>query len=250
MRTDLKITFHLDHFYYHNENYEWTTEMPYFWFSFFKIDGTTCKLNQNLRLEGSAVINSSFTKMINLNNLEPDKYDVLRIPLRLGYEEIRLQPIPVPEFVKKSGIKELKAFTGCMAILMNEECAVLDENNSYSNILTSVLQNSLDELIPYLNFEEKNICKYFEGIQYDIESQILIESRKNQSFWKRWATDKIVNVKIWNFNSDELNKMNSISLTKHWGTEGLWELSGEVKVQRKKTNSDIKSRKKQAEQTI
>jgi hypothetical protein len=250
MRTDLKITFHLDHFYYYNENYEWTTEMPYFWFSFFKIDGDTCKLNEDLKLEGNAVVSSSFTKMENLNNIEPDKYDVIRIPSQLGFEQVKLKPIPVPEFVKKSGINELKAFTGCVAVLMNEECAALDENNSYPEILHSTLQNSLDELIPCLNFEEKNICKYLESIQQDLESKILSESRKNQSFWKRWTTDKIINSTIWKFSSDELSTMKSFSLTQYWGTEGLWELSGEVKVQKAKYSTEVKLRKKRTQQTL
>lgn len=244
MRTDLKISFHLDHFYYHNENYEWTSEMPYFWFSFFKIDGTTCRLNGSLQLEGTAVVSSPFEKMESLSNIEPDKHDVIRVPSHLGFEEFNLQPIPVPEFVKKSGINDLKAHAGCVVVLMNEDCASLDGSGTYSEILRSTLQNSLNELIPFLNYEEKNISKYLEGIRNDLESNILCESKKNQSFWKRWTTEKIVNASLWKFSSDELNRMHSMSLAQYWGTEGLWELSGELKVKKiqPEKTADIKTK--------
>lgn len=250
MRTDLKISFHLDHFYYHNENYEWTNEMPRFWFCFFKIDGTTCKLNESLQLEGNAVIYSSFEKMESLNNIEPDKHDVIRLPVGLGREEINLKPIPVPEFVKKTGMEDIEAQVGCIVVLMNESCATNDENNCYSKILTATIQDSLNEWIPWLSHDKNNSYKYFDGLKYDIKSKILQESRKNQSFWKRLTTENIVNTTIWKFSSDELRTMHSVSLTQYWGTEGLWELSGELKIQKAelpvRTASEGKSRRKQS----
>ncbi len=249
MRPDLNISFHLDHFYYHNENYEWTTEMPRYWFSFFKIDGSGCKLNESLRLEGKAVVYSPFEKMENLNSIEPDKQDVLRIPYQLGYEEINLKPIPVPEFVKKSGIESVESYAGCIVVLMNEYCASNDEKNTYSQLLTTTIQNSLDRLIPHLNHDNKNIPKHLETMQQEIDTVILQESEKNQSFWKRLTTESIVNSTVWKFSSDELSNMNSVSLTKYWGRDGLWELSGDLKIKKPKSQNRSKTRKIQTMKT-
>ncbi len=248
MRTDLKVSFHLDHFYYHNDNYEWTNEMPHFWFSFFKIDGTTCRLNDSLQLEGNAVVYSSFNKVESLNSIEPDKHDIIRIPLDFGHEEINLMPIPVPEFVKKNGIEDMESYAGCIAVLMNEDCATNDENNTYTTILNSTVQNSLNQLIPSLSNDKKNIYKYLRQLKNDIEDKIVYEANKNQNFWKRLTAENIVNTTIWKFSSDELKSMNSISLAKYWGTEGIWELLGEVKI--KETQSSVKEAKYRKKQTI
>lgn len=248
MRADLKISCHLNHFYYHNESYDWTTEMPYFWFSFFKIDGSNCKLNEELELEGTTSIYSGFNKIESLKNIEPDKQDILKIPLNLGFETITVSPVSVPEFVKNNKIDNLESYFGCVAVLMNEECALNDEKNAYPEILKSTIQKSLNQLITQINQNQTVIDAHLQKLKEEINLKITAESKNNQSFWKRLTTENIIETTVWIFSSDELKSLNSVSLLKYWGTEGLWELSGKVKVKENQSNlkiSEMKSRKKQ-----
>lgn len=249
MRTELKISFNLNHFYYHNDNYEWTNEMPYFWFSFFKIDGSTCKFNENLELEGIPTIYYPFNKVIGISNIEADKQDIIQIPKELGHEEFTLSPISVPDFVKKTSIHDMESYIGCIAVLMNEDCALNDEKNTYAKILESTSQKYLNKLIPLLNGNQNVIDEHLTELKENIEINVKNESKKNQSFWKRLTTENIVNTTIWTFSSDELKSLHSASLAKYWGTEGIWELSGKVKIKdpqiKKLKNLEMKSRKKQ-----
>lgn len=248
MRTDLNISFGLDHFCYHNKNYDWTTEMPYFWFSFFKIDGTSCKIDDSLKLYGNAIIYSSFDKIECLRSMEADKQDAIQIPPDLGFKEITLTPIPVPDFVKKTKIDNLESYVGCVSVLMNEECAINDEKNTFVEILVSTVQNTLNELIKILNEGQSKVQEHFESLKNIIEQKIKTECRKNQSFWKRFTSENIIETTIWFFSSDELKSLGSVSLVKYWEMEGVWELSGKVKLTEiqttKKNKSDLKSRKK------
>ncbi|SMC60534.1 hypothetical protein [Moheibacter sediminis] len=248
MRKDLNISFNLNHFYYHNDNYEWTNEMPYFWFSFFKIDGTSCKFNENLELEGTPTIYNPFNKIIGINNIEADKQDIIQIPKELGREEFTLTPISVPDFVKKTNIHDMESYIGCIVVLMNEDCALNDEKNIYAKILQATSQKYLNELIPLLNENQTIIDEHLIKLKENIEINIKTESKKNQSFWKRLTTENIINTTIWTFSSDELKSLRSASLAKYWGTEGIWELSGKVKVKENQTIktkiSEMKSRKK------
>lgn len=243
MRTEIRASLNLNHFYYHNENYEWTTEMPCFWFSFFKIDGSTCQLNESLGLEGNAVVYSSFNKVEKLNNIKPDNFDFLRIPPHLGMKEITLLPIPVPSFVQKNGIEDLESYMGCVAVLMNEECAENDDKNNYSRILKSTIQTSLNELVPLVNKRNDLIINHLDQLKKDIEFKIVKESKKQQNFWKRITTENIVNTTIWKFSSEELYNMAPLSLAKYWGSEGIWELAGEIKVNYSSSIKSVKKRK-------
>lgn len=247
MSTNIKVSFNLNHFYYHNENYEWTNEMPYFWFSFFKIDGTTCKLNENLTLEGVPTLYNPLKKMMGINSIEADKQDIIQIPRELGREEFTLKSISVPDFVSNSNIPDMESHIGCIAVLMNEDCAMNDEKNNYAEILKSTSQKYLHDLIPILDENQSVIDLHLNNLKEEIEINIKKESNKNQSFWKRLTSENIIDTTIWKFSSDELISLNYASLTKFWGTEGLWELSGKIKVKDVSisNNSELKPRKKQ-----
>lgn len=249
MRTEVKISFNLNHFYNHNDNYEWTNEMPYFWFAFFKIDGITCRFNENLELEGVPTFYNPFSKIIGISNIEVDKQDLIQIPKELGREEFTLTPIPVPDFVMKTEIQDMESYIGCIAVLMNEDCALNDEKNNYTNILKSTSLEFLNELIPLLNGNQRIIDEHLNKLKENVEINIKNECKKHQSFWKRLTTENIINTTVWTFSSDELNKIQSVSLAKYWGTKGIWELSGNVEIKEnhpvKKPQSEMKPRKKQ-----
>lgn len=249
MRKDLKVSFNLNQFYYHNDSYEWTNEMPHFWFSFFKIDGSTCNFNENLELEGKPTFYNPFTKIIGINNIEVDNQDVIQIPKELGKNEFTLKPISVPDYVRKNNIHDMDSYIGCIAVLMNEDCALNDEKDNYVKILKSTSQKYLNELVHLLNENQSIIDKHLNQLKEHIETNIKNESKKNQNFWKRLTTENIINTTIWTFSSDELNALHSASLAKYWGTDGLWELSGKVKVRnnqiQKINTNELKMRKKQ-----
>lgn len=239
MRTELKVSCRLNRFYYHNDNYDWTTEMPYFWFSFFKIDGSNCHLTEDFQLEGSAAIYSNFKKFKSLSNILPDKKDVIKIPSDLGKQDLTLIPIAVPEFLVQNGFKNMEPYVGCVAVLANEQCALNDEKNNYHQILMQTIQSALDQVIKQTRSAKIEMDDLLVQLKNEIETNILSEAKHNQSFWKRLTTENEVNATIWIFPSDELESIISVSLLKYWGTDGLWELSGKVKV----TDPQIKSQR-------
>ncbi|MCR6639835.1 MAG: hypothetical protein NVV82_12870 [Sporocytophaga sp.] len=55
-RNNLKVKFHFDRLHCHDEAGGWGNAEPYMWTVFFKMDGTTCRLNDSLLLEGTATI--------------------------------------------------------------------------------------------------------------------------------------------------------------------------------------------------
>lgn len=231
MKSNVNVSIKLNHFSYHNNEFDWTTEMPNFWFSFFKIDGSNCKLNDELQLEGKANIYSSFKKIESLRNIEPDRQDVLTVPNNLANEKVSLIPISVPQFAKSAEIGNFESYAGCIAVLMNDDCISNDEKNKYVSILNEIIQNSLDELIPLLNGQQNKIDKHLHDLKKLIKYKINQESRKNKSFWRRFRTENIIETTIWIFSSEELKSLQSISLTKYWGIEGVWKLSGKIKIQ-------------------
>lgn len=245
MESSSLIKFDIDRFFYHSNNYEWTSEMPYFWFCFFKIDGSTCKLNDSLSLEGKASIYTPFEKIETLNNFESDKGDIIRIPDYLGKKDISVKPISVPEFIQESTVKKPEPQVGCVTVFMNKNCFLADSKNELPNLFSTIIQEQLDNSIPTLNEKKAALTNKTKPIANRLESAILNLSRKQLPFWKKFISEKKADATVWKFFSSELADLQTISLTKNWTNEGTWELSGSISLENPTfSKKDISFKKK------
>jgi len=232
MESSSKVIFNLNQFFYHSHNYDWTNEMPFFWFCFFKIDGTNCRLNESLILEGKTSLYTPLEKIETLNNLVPDQDDAIQIPEYIGKKEIVIKPIPIPEFIKESTIKKPEPQIGCVTIFMNRNCFLADWKNELPTLLSSTLQAQLDKLIPTLNHKNTALVNKNKPLANLLETTILNSSQKQQPFWKKFISENRVDATIWKFSASELAELQTISLTKNWTNEGTWELSGNISLEK------------------
>jgi len=253
MESSSQVVFNLDRFYYHSNNFEWTSEMPFFWFCFFKIDGSNCKMNESLSLEGKVSLYTPLEKIENLNNLESDKSDYIKIPEHIGKKEIIIEPIPVPEFIKGSPIKKPEPQVGCITIFVDRNCFLADPENEFPSLLSTTIQQQLDELIPTLNHRKIGSTNKNKPLANLLETVILNSSQKRQPFWKRFISENRADATIWKFSASELEELGTISLTKNWTNEGTWELSGSISLEKvnpyptfSKKDTSLQKRKKRS----
>ena len=231
MESSTKILFNLKQFFYHSNNYEWTSEMPFFWFCFFKIDGTNCKMNKSLQMEGKVSLYTTLEKIENLNNFESDKSDIIRIPDFLGKKEITLEPIPVPEFIRESTLKKPEPQVGCAMVFMDRNCFFADSQNELPSLLTEIIQKKLNESIPNLNKSKNTLINKTPLLANLLETTVLEATQKHKPFWHKFISSSRADATVWKFSANELEELNSISLTKNWVNEGTWELSGSITIE-------------------
>lgn len=233
MEDSQKVIFNLNQFYYHSNNYEWTTEMPYYWFCFFKMDGDNCLLNEDFKLEGFVSLYTPLDKIGDLSALESDKKeDFIKIPESSGKKEISLKPIPVPKFVKDSTLKKPEPQVGCAVVFMNKSCFLSDVENQLAPLLASTVQNQLNELLSKFNYRKTALTNKTKSLSRILETVVHKATIEKQPFWKRFLSESKVDATIWKFSAGELEELNSISLTKNWTNEGTWELSGNISLSR------------------
>ncbi|MBO9700608.1 MAG: hypothetical protein J7604_10395 [Sporocytophaga sp.] len=234
MRNNLKVKFHFDRLHCHDEADGWGNAEPYMWTVFFKIDGTTCRLNDSLMLEGTATIFTTHGSHGNLGDSDVDAGDTVPIPSAIGFKEMTLTPIPVPDIVKKLGTDDVPAVAGCIVVLMEEDNVSDDGAEAGHHALNAGVQQALNSLIPTLGFTKQDISdddiKDLTGkIQSKIENAIKNQQNFFENFWSWINADDTIGTAVFKFSGDQLLEQNPASLHKRWTNDnGDWELFGSV----------------------
>src|SRR5690606_21754990 len=243
METRNQLIFNLKQFYYYSQDYEWTAEMPYYWFCFFKIDGTGCRINERLETEGKIKIYQPLSGIENLASLEPDKNDAIPSPGVLGKKSIYLKPISAPDFMGDPTPGILEPEFGCVVVFMNKSCFETDKTNHYPVLLSGSIEHYFNELIPLLNKKKKPGFNSSLELSEILEEQIIKYAKQTQPYWKRFLLEFSADATIWKFSLSELRELQSISITKNWVNQGNWELSGEITLAEKLRDSKPKNTK-------
>lgn len=233
MRNRLNVTFDLDRLVCHDEGDGWGNAEPYMWTVFFKIDGTTCRLGDDLFLEGTATIFTTPGSHGNLGDTDVDAGDTVNIPAAVGFQEMELVPIPVPEALVNLGVDDAPAIAGCIVILMEEDNVSDSGANSGHQALNNAVQNALNSLIPTLGVSNQTISdEDIEALTGSIQTQIENAIKDNQAwyenFWSWLNADDTIGTQVWKFSGDELKDNSPTTLHKRWESEGDWELFGSV----------------------
>ncbi len=234
MRNNLKVTFNLDHLNCYDEADGWGSAEPYMWTVFFKIDGTTCRLNDSLMLEGTATVYTTPGSHGNLGNTDVDEGDVVAVPGAIGFQEMTLTPIPVPDFVKQLGTDDAPAIAGCIVVLMEEDNISDDGAESGHQALNAAVQNALNSLIPTLGVSNQSISdddinNMSAQIQSKIEDAVKNQQNFFENIWSWLNPDDTIGSVVWKFSGDDLLNDTSIALQQRWNNgDGDWELFGSV----------------------
>lgn len=234
MRNKLSVVFDLDHIHCFDEADGWGSAEPYLWVVYFKIDGTTVKLNDSLMLEGHSTVFTTPGSHGNLNNTDVDAGDVVPIPSALGHLKMELTPIPVPDSVKALGVDDVTAIAGCIVILMEEDNVSDDGAEAGHQALNSAVKAALDGLIPTLGVTNQSITdadikKMTDKIQSKIESAIENQQNFFENLWAAINPDDLIGTNVWKFSGDDLLSKNPIALQKRWTNDnGDWEIFGSI----------------------
>lgn len=133
---------------------------PYLWAVFFKLDGDTVVINENLMLEGTATIFGTHGFQSNLFGRSAGAGDNLPVPPPIGEYRTTLRPIPLinPLHLGSLSVSEVAAVCGCLVILMEEDNTPNSAVEAgYQQLVTS-LRDALNALIPTLRMMASNGC--------------------------------------------------------------------------------------------
>ncbi len=234
MRNNLKVTFDLDRLCCYDEADGWGNAEPYMWTVFFKIDGATCRLNESLMLEGTATVFTTPGSHGNLGNTDVDAGDTVPVPSAIGFQDMILTPIPVPEVVKQLGTDDAPAVAGCIVILMEEDNVSDAGAEAGHQALNAAVQNALDSLIPTLGafnqeISDDDINNMTSQIQSQIENAIVSQQNAFENFWSWINADDMIGSVVWKFSGDALLSGNPVALRQRWTNDnGDWELFGSI----------------------
>src|SRR5689334_12288834 len=92
---------------------------PYLWIVFFKIDGETAFMGDNLMLNGTATVFTVAGDHGDLNNNDVNAGDIVPIPAAISDQRMVLYPIPLKSPL--AGITFVPAICGCVTVLMEQD---------------------------------------------------------------------------------------------------------------------------------
>jgi len=229
-RAHLDTWIRLDRVYCHDEGDGIGDAEPYLWAVFFKVDGSSVRLNESLSLEGGATVVATNGAHGNLDNTDVDAGDNVSVPEDVGTWHTELVPIPVPENL--SGlVADVAGVAGVVVVLMEED-NVSDAGAlaGYQALVTEIRQR-LNTLIPQLGIThqtvtDEDVAALQNGISDAIESAIVGAQSGSQNFWSWLNADDQIGSKFFSFGHDDLAKNLSIDFSQRWHNEGDWEIFG------------------------
>lgn len=221
MRNNLNVTFNFDRLKCYDEADGWGSAEPYMWTIFFKIDGTTCRLNDSLMLEGTATIFTTPGSHGNLGDNDVDGGDTVIVPSAIGNKSMILTPMPVPDAVKQLGIDDVTAIAGCIVVLMEEDNVTDDGAESGHRSLNSAVQDALNGIIPTLGVSNQQISdddikKMTDTIQSKVEEAVKNQQNIFENIWSWLNPDDTIGTKVWKFSGDDLLNTNPVALQQRW----------------------------------
>jgi hypothetical protein len=209
---------------------------PYMWTVYFKVDGDTVVLDNNLMLSGTATVVGTPGNHGDLPD-DVDAGDTVSIPSSLGSFATTLRPIPTPFPGVTAG-----GMIGCIAIVMEEDSTPDQDIANGHAALNQELQNQLDALIPTLGVNNPSPSDAdIAAIQAAVQTAVEDAVAEGVDFWDFLAglfgnlQDDQIGTAKFIFSHDQLDAHagGSFPLSKHWSNEGSWTLNGNVKVDKK-----------------
>lgn len=237
----LYIKFGLHQLTCHHRAEAWTYSEPYLWNVFFKIDGSTVRLNDQFQLEGKPSYQISSGSHGNLHAKDIRSGESIGIPKEVGEWKTSLVPIRIPYF--ESGISGL---VGVVSVLMEQNYVSPKGAEAGHQALNEYIMKAIDASIG--GFDPKrvdihdidgSIKKYFD-VQVEEFSQkignLVGQAVANaqsvvQNILSLVNKDVVIGYKIWDFSNAGIEKAGGeVNFRQRWTTRkyGDWELRGAI----------------------
>jgi len=207
---------------------------PYLWTVFFKVDGETVALGDDLFLHGRATVITTPGSHGNLGDVDVDDGGALSIPSAVGELVTTLRPIPVPGWITDAyGVEDVGGVIGAVAMLMEEDDVSPAGAGAGHTALDAFVQQALDGLIPTLGVTHPELTDDdVEALTQGAEEAIAEAIASAQQSWEGFAgwlnADDPIGHHVLTFGHDALWQGGLQAFSKRWRGEGDWELHGRV----------------------
>jgi hypothetical protein len=148
-RPPLQVEMKFDHLHCHEEGDGFGSSEAYLWTIYFKIDGDSVVLGDDLFLHGNCSLFPTPGSHGNLGDSDIDAGDDVQVPSAIGEFHATLNPIPVPAWVRDVfGVEDVGGVVGVACVLM-EENWVSDTGAEAGHVaLNNFVRQAIDNLIP------------------------------------------------------------------------------------------------------
>src|SRR5262245_26363071 len=149
MTMDLSFQIQLQNIHCFDEADSIGSAEPYLWAVFFKIDGDSTFVDEQLNLQGTAKVFGTLGDHGNLGVSDVGEGDDIAIPAQFGYGDF-LRPIPLRQPILD--VDEVGGNVGCIVVLLEQDKTSDAAVAAGHAELQIEVQSALNELIPTLNF--------------------------------------------------------------------------------------------------
>jgi hypothetical protein len=232
-REPLAVWLELDRVHCYDEGDGIGNAEPYLWTVFFKVDGDSVSLGDDLSLHGTATMHTTPGSHGNLGDTDVDAGDNVTVPSAIGEWQTTLRPIPIPDWLASLGVDKIGGVVGVCAVLMEEDWVSDSGAEAGHSALNDFVENAINTLIPQLGILHPEVTdEDIDALTAGAEDQISAAVQAAQGAWDNFgswlnADDQIGN-KVWTFSHDTLVETPDQDFSKRWDNEGDWELFGHV----------------------
>lgn len=212
---------------------------PYLWTIFFKCDGSTLRVSEAGKIEGSAVIFPTPGSHGNLNRDNVDADDTVSIPSVLGSFGDTVIPIPVaPEIQPLLGQEDLPGFFGVVVVLMEEDNVTDAGAEAGHQVLNASVQAAIDNVLQNLGagnteITPEDIASVTEGIDDAVSDAVATQQNIFEDIWSFLNADDQIGNQTFVFNQDQFvteqnlnHRAGTLGFSQRWRNKGDWEIRG------------------------
>jgi hypothetical protein len=228
----LAVTIKLEDILCRDEGDGWGNAEPYLWTVFFKMDGSTCILNDDLTLSGSALVVPTPGSHGNLLDISVDEGDTILVPSIIGEWNTTLSPIPPPP--------SLGSLTSGVSGIVGFVCILMEEDNfsdngaeaghrAFSDSVQSVLNGMINShSFIDLAITQSDVAKFADDAKRAIANAVKNQQDFFDNVWSWLNPDDVIGSTVFTFTHNELQNNMFEAFYERWTDEGDWELRGHI----------------------
>lgn len=156
-RPSLQIEMKFDHLHCYEEGDGIGSSEAYLWIIYFKIDGDSVYLGDDLFLHGNCTLIATPGSHGNLGDSDIDAGDDVPIPSAIGEFHGTLNAIPVPQWVRDQGVDDVGGVVGVACVLMEENWVSDSGAEAGHTALNNYVRQAIDDIIPTLGITNQDV---------------------------------------------------------------------------------------------
>ncbi len=184
---------------------------PYLWTVFFKIDGDTCFIGDDLFLHGECTIAASDGNHGNLGDTDVDSGDLLNVPFNIGEFRTTLRPIPLSEKLQQDHPDEgpRSGQIGVVMVLLEEDQVTDAGARAGYAVLVDFIRTEINRLISTLNIGNQDVSddqinELIDKAFVTVEDAIRNVQDGSENFWSWVDADDTIGFKVLRFKHEDL----------------------------------------------